>query len=103
MRRAALAATRSIADFTKGEDEIDLDFDVAQVLTVTDQSFADLAAAQAYASQLLANDAGTREVAAIAVGTDTWLFYNGAGGDTVDSAIRLANVDATTISTTDFD
>ena len=99
----SFAFADTIADFTKGEDEIDLDFDVAQVLTVTDQGFADFAAAQAYASQLLANDAGTREVAAVAVGSDTWLFYNGVGGDVVDSAIRLADVNAATISTLDFD
>jgi hypothetical protein len=41
-------------------------------------------------------------VAAIGVGTDTWLFYNGSGGDTVDSAIHLANVGPETISTADF-
>jgi serralysin len=100
---SSLSAVDTITDFTEGQDEIDLDFDVAQVLTAVGQSFADLAAAQSYATQLLTGDAGTREVAALGVGADTFLFFTGWGGDAVDSVVRLANVQPDTITTADFD
>jgi serralysin len=99
----SFAQADTITDFAAGQDEIDLDFDVEQVLTATGQSFADISAAQAYATQLLTGDAGTREVAAVGVGSDTWLFFSSNGGDAVDSAIQLANVQPVAIGTPDFD
>lgn len=109
----------TITDFTTGEDHISLanggsappgflPFVYHQGAGVT---FTSAAAAQVYAEQLMDN--GTHaggEVAAIQVGADTYLFYNdtnhdvtGAdGAHSINEAIKLTGVTASTITTDDF-
>jgi hypothetical protein len=41
-------------------------------------------------------------VAVLNVGSDTYLFYNDAGGATVDAMLKLSGVDAATITSSDF-
>lgn len=92
--------TDVISDYTDGSDKIALGFSVTSILTGADQSSASGAAT--YAQQLLDNHAGNNEVAAIHVGSDTYLFYSGSGGATVDSAIRIAGVAPGVFDPTDF-
>jgi hypothetical protein len=69
------------------------------------QSFADFAAAEAYATTLLASASGaTSEVAALQVGSDTFLFYSNLGwpGGAIDSAVKLDHVAAGSIDAHDF-
>ena len=69
-------------------------------------SFADFNAASAYAATLLAahSDAPTNEVAALQVGSDTFLFYSNLGfpGGAIDSAVKLDHVSAAGITVGDF-
>jgi serralysin len=91
-------ATDHIADFSVGMDLIQLPFHVAAVL---EASAASAAAAYASATALLAGQAF--DVAAVAVGADTILFYHGDGGaGAPDSAITLDHVNAGTIGVLDF-
>jgi len=86
-------ATDHIVDFGDGADLIQLPFQVAGVL---DGCAASVAGAYASATALLAGHAF--DVAAIAVGTDTILFYQSAGAaGAPDSAITLDHVNAGTI------
>ena len=94
----AAFATDHIADFGNGTDLIQLPFHLAMIL---DGAAASAATAYAGAAALLAGHAF--DVAAIAVGTDTILFYQadgGAGGP--DSAITLDGVTATMVTLADF-
>jgi Ca2+-binding RTX toxin-like protein len=106
-----------IMDFTGGEDKIML-MDLLRADVPVDHvyhqevglTFTSVAAAQTYAEQLM--DAGTfpHEMAAIQVGTDTYLFYNYLNHDvtgvdavhSINSAIELVGVAAASISTADF-
>ena len=93
-----------VTDFAHGTDHVGLAFAVGSgdVLTAS-TGFADVASAQAYAQQALAAHAGTTDVAALQVGTDTYLFYNAAGtGDAVDSVVHLNGVGAATLTSSDF-
>ncbi|HMI18619.1 MAG TPA: M10 family metallopeptidase C-terminal domain-containing protein [Sphingomonas sp.] len=91
-------ATDHIADFGNGADLIQLPFHVAAVL---DSAAASAAAAFANASALLAGTAS--DVVAVAVGSDTILFYHGTGGaGAPDAAITLDGVNAATITTASF-
>ena len=95
--------TDLITDYTDGTDKIDLPFTVNSVLTGPGgASFTSFSAAQVYAQQLLDGHTGAGEVAAVKVNSDTILFYNSAGtdGTTIDSAIKVANVDTTVFNTT---
>jgi len=69
-------------------------------------SFADFNVASAYAATLLAahSDAPTNEVAALQVGSDTFLFYSNLGfpGDMIDSAVKLDHVSAAGVTVGDF-
>jgi hypothetical protein len=63
-----------------------------------------VAAGLTYAQQLLDAHSGTTDVAALNVGSDTYLFYNASGGGaTIDSLIKLTGVDAANITIADFD
>ena len=92
-------ATDVIMDFQHGTDHLALGFAPAALLTGTG---ATLAAAQTAAQALLDGHAGDHEVAALQVGTDTYLFWNGTGAATVDSAVQLHGASATTLALTDF-
>lgn len=87
--------TDEIVDFTNGSDKIALGFTVTEILhTATGVTFTDSTAAQVYAQQLLDNHTGAGEIAAITVGSSTYLFYNDAGVDTTaaNSAIKVDGV-----------
>jgi Ca2+-binding RTX toxin-like protein len=89
-----------IADFENGSDRISLDFQVTSVLGGGREG--NFAGAASSAQQLLDRHGGNAEVAAISVGSDTYLFFAGDGGDTVDSAIRLMGISPTAIDGRDF-
>lgn len=94
-----LPAYQEITDFTPGIDHIDLSFAVGpnDVLT-TDGSifFTQASAARIYAQQLLDSHVGVTDIAALRVGPDIYLFYNGSGtGAAIDSAIKLDGLAAT--------
>lgn len=91
--------TDVIADFANGTDRIDLDFGVQAVLQ---GQAGDLAGAVAAAQALMNGRFGDGEVAAVQVGDATYLLFNAIGGGTIDSAIRLAGVNAAVIDTGDF-
>lgn len=93
-----------VTDFTHGTDHVGFAFAVGSGdLLTTSNSFADVASAQAYAQQALAVHAGTTDVAALQVGSDTYLFYDAAGSsDAVDSVVHLNGVTAATLTTGDF-
>jgi len=92
-------STDVIMDFQHGTDHLELGFAPAALLAGTATT---LAAAQTAAQALLDGHAGDHEVAAVQVGTDTYLLWNGAGAAIVDSAVQLHGVTATTLALTDF-
>jgi len=94
------AGTDVITDYTDGTDKIALGFTVNAVLTGTNP--ATLADAVTYAQQLFDGHGGNGEVAALHVGSDTYLFFAGDGGATVDSVINLKAAAAAAFDTTDF-
>lgn len=94
------AAPDRITDFTDGQDRISIGLVPATVLTGGAQ--VSLSAASTFAQQLFNGNAGTSEVAAIAVGSDTYVFYSSNGGSTVDSAIQLVGVSPSIVTTSDF-
>lgn len=92
-------AADTITDFVHTVDHIGLGFSVTSVLSGASQA-ADSAAV--LAQQLFDGHAGNGEVAAIHVGSDTYLFFAGDGGAAVDSAIRLVGVANVTLDGSDF-
>jgi serralysin len=97
---SSTSAPDRITDFTDGQDRIALGLLPASVLTGAAQ--ASLSAASTFAQQLFNGNAGTSEVAAIAVGSDTYVFYSSNGGATVDSAIQLVGINPSIVTTSDF-
>jgi Ca2+-binding RTX toxin-like protein len=97
-----------ISDFTEGTDKLLLPSGIGsgtgQVLyPQAGIVLTSVVAATAYAQQLLDAHSGTRDVAAITVGSDSYLFYNDAGGATINSIIKLAGIaDAGLIGSADF-
>ncbi|WP_294393299.1 calcium-binding protein [uncultured Sphingomonas sp.] len=86
-----------VADFANGVDHVALGFDVSKVLHGTASSAADAAATATH----LLTEGGTG-VAAISVGSDTYLFYDGAGAGAADSSIAFRNVNTNAFDTSDF-
>ena len=99
---AAITAgsTDTITDYVHGDDHISLGFAPTIILTGTEQ--ASLAAAQTAAQSLFDAHPGDHEVAALQVGGDTYLFWAGDAGGTVDSAVLLQGVTASVITIADF-
>jgi serralysin len=95
------SATDVITDFVHGTDHIALGFSVSAVLTATSDPTS-FSAAVTTAQQLFDGHSGNGEVAALHVGSDTYLFFSSSGGATVDSAINLQAVAAGTLATSDF-
>lgn len=89
-----------ITDFVNGSDKIDLGYRILAVLNGAREGSFSSAAASAQA--LFNGRAGDGEVAAVTVGSDTYLFFSGTGGDTIDSSVRLLGVNATAIDSGDF-
>ena len=92
--------TDTITDYAHGVDHVSVGFTPAALLTGNAQT--SLATAQTYAQSLFDSHGGDHEVAAIQVGSDAYLFFAGNAGNTVDSAILLQGVSASTISAADF-
>ncbi|MEQ1882726.1 MAG: hypothetical protein ABL878_17360, partial [Burkholderiales bacterium] len=76
-----------ISDFSDGADHFSLGFMPVAVLSGAAQNSA--APALSLAQQIFSGLAGTAELAAIAVGSDTYIFYSSVGGATIDSAVVL--------------
>ena len=93
-------ATDRITDYVHGTDHLALDFQPAIVLNGGAQ--ASFASAQSSAQALFDGHAGDHEVAAIQVGSDTYLFWGDGGGDAINSAVLLQGVASSTITTADF-
>lgn len=89
-----------ISDYADGTDKIALGFSVGAVLTGADQS--SVAAGITFAQQLFDGHAGNGEVAALHIGSDTYLFFSGSGGATVDSVIDVKAAATSAFDTTDF-
>ena len=96
------AAPDMITDFDPQQDRLMIGFAPAAILSGSAASPPSLAAAAAQAQQLSDGHAGDHEVAAIAVGNDTYVFYASNAGAIVDSAILLQGVSAGAITTQDF-
>jgi len=94
------AGSDLITDYTDGTDKIALGFTVNAVLTGTNP--ASLSDAVAYAQQLFNGHGGNGEVAALHVGSDTYLFFAGDGGATVDSVIDVKAAAISAFDTADF-
>jgi serralysin len=94
------AAADVISDFQDGIDRLQVGF--APAITLSGANQASFSAAAAAAQQLFDGHAGNAEVAALAIGSDTYLFYSGNGGGSVDSAIQLVGVNSATIGLSDF-
>jgi len=93
-------ATEEITDFTFGTDKLALPFHPAEILR---GSATTLSAATAWATQALHDHAAAADIAAVTVGSDTYLFYNDHGtGGTLDAAIKLDHVVASGLSLTDL-
>jgi len=93
-------ATDVITDYAHGTDHIGLDFQPVVVLDGGSQ--ASFASAQSSAQALFDGHAGNHEVAAVQVGSDTYLFWGDGGGDTINSAVMLQGVTSWSITTADF-
>ncbi len=89
-----------ITDFADGTDRIAIGQLPTTVLTGASQF--SLSDAASLAQQLFNGSAGTSEVAAIAVGSDTYVFYSSNGGATIDSAIQLVGLNPSIVTATDF-
>jgi len=94
--------TDVITDFQDGQDLLQLVFTVSSVFHPGSAS--DFIGALALAHTVLSVPPGTNwteQVAAVQVGADTYLFWDGGAGNPA-SAVRLLNVDAATIGLDDF-
>lgn len=97
---STIAAPDRITDFTHGDDLLSIGFKPLTVLTGAAQS--NVADAAIYAQQLFNNSAGTKEVASITIGADTYLFYQNDAGTATDNAIVLTNYSSASVTLDDF-
>ncbi|KQX25157.1 MULTISPECIES: Ig-like domain-containing protein, partial [unclassified Sphingomonas] len=99
-----VGAWTAITDFEQGSDRIHLGFTVSSGEVLYDATnYASVSAAQAAAATLLNGHMGTQDVAALQVGTDTYLFYNAAGSaDQITAAIAIRGTTAADIDALDF-
>lgn len=87
---SAAWVTDEVTDFSHGSDLFQLDFHPVQVLG---GAAASAAAALTLANSLLGTHASQADVAAITVGSDTYLFWDAAGpGGVADSAVKIDHV-----------
>lgn len=95
-----MATPDVITDFQDGVDHLSIGYLPVAVLTGAAQTT--LESAANWAQHLFDDHAGIGEAAAIRVGTDTYLFYAGDGGATVDAAVNLGAIDPALITAADF-
>jgi Ca2+-binding RTX toxin-like protein len=88
-----------VSDFQDGTDKLVLPFAVASVLK---GSAADISAAATTAQQLFDGHSGDDELAAVQVGSDTYLLFSADGAGNVDSAVKMVGMAANGIDTSDF-
>jgi Ca2+-binding RTX toxin-like protein len=101
--QASLATSPDmITDFAPDQDKLMVGFLPAAILSGSSPTPANLAAIASLAQQLFDGHQGDHEVAAIAVGSDTYLFYASDGGAVADSAILLQGVSASAIGALQF-
>ena len=91
--------TDVVTDYQDGVDKLALGFTPAALLAGSASSFATAATA---AQQLMDAHGGDHEVAAIQVGSDSYLFFSAVGGDIADSALRVAGIAAAGFGVSDF-
>ncbi|HMI18772.1 MAG TPA: calcium-binding protein, partial [Sphingomonas sp.] len=92
--------TDEVTDFASGSDKFALDFHPTQLLHGSANS---VSAAMTFATQQLEAHAGQGDVAAVTVGSDTYMFWDSTGhGGAVDSAVKVDHVHDTIFSTADF-
>lgn len=94
-----LAAPDRITDFTPATDHLQIGFAPTALLTGAAES---VAAAASAAQALFDGHAGDHEVAALAVGGETYLFYASSGGSTIDAAVQLSGVAPGFLGLNDF-
>jgi serralysin len=90
----------TITDFAIGVDHIDFGFAPTSLVNGGNALSLELAKVQAVLALDL--NLGGNDVSAVGVGSDTYLFYNGAGGLLADSVVKLAGVNATNLSIGDL-
>lgn len=95
-----LGRSDAVLDYAHGVDHLALGF--APTAIVHGAAQASAVTALAYAQALLDGLPGGGDVAAVQVGADTLLFYGAGGGLVADSVVRLVDVTAATIGTSDF-
>jgi hypothetical protein len=89
-----------ITDFAFGTDKLSLSFQPAAILQ---GSAVNVAAAMSWAAKALQSHPGAADVAAVTVGSDTYLFYDDhAKGGALDAGIHLDHVMASGLKLTDF-
>jgi len=89
-----------ITDFTDGADKISLGFVPTQILHGSAATISDAAT---WAAQTLQTHAGEHDVAAVSVGSDTYLFYDDSGnGGALNAAIHLDQIATSVFTLTDF-
>lgn len=96
---SAAAAPDLIVDFDAQQDRLAIGYQPIAILTDNQAGLSDAAVR---AQQLFDGRAGNREVAAVQVGSDTYIFFSSNGGATADSAVQLQGVSATSIDAQDF-
>ncbi|WP_340314712.1 calcium-binding protein [Rhizorhabdus argentea] len=96
---AISAGADRIVDYVDGTDHISVGFAPTIILTGTVKAGDEAASV---AQQLFDGHSGSGEIAALMVGSDTYLFYSSDGGNNVDSAILVAGASAGSFTTTDF-
>lgn len=97
------AGISTILDFADGIDRVAIGFAiVGDSILRSASNFASVAEAQSTAQVLLSANAGARQVAALQVGTDAYLFYSAADSGMVDAIVAIRNVSAAAIGAEDF-
>ena len=91
---------QEVTDFAHGADQIALSFAVSTILHGGAAASADAASTEA--QQLLAAHGAMPAIAAVQVGSDTYLFFEQGGSTSLDGAIKLDGVSAATLSAGDF-
>lgn len=96
---AAAGSIEIVSDFQNGIDKLALPFAAAAVWT---GSAADISAAATTAQQLFDGHPGHHEIAAVQVGSDTYLFFSATGGGSADSAVKMVGIAASAFDMSDF-